>query len=109
ACVSERSAALDALYEARAGNEVSEATDPMFTMVPPPFRVQQSHLVAQLLDLAPSVVRRAAGLQQHIGGWVLGEPGPEGRPREAPALPHLPGHGRDGDLEDGLGKIDADL
>lgn len=65
--------------------------------------------MAPALELADLVWRRATGLQQHLARHLLGEVGPEDRPRQAPALPHLTGHGRAGDLEDGLGKSGADL
>jgi hypothetical protein len=72
-------------------------------------RMQERDPMPQLLELAAPVMGRAAGLQQHLGGGVLGKETAESRPGQAPALPHLAGHGGDRDLEDGLGKIDADL
>lgn len=44
---------------------------------------------------APSA-GRAPALQQHLGRGLPGEVGPEGRPRQAPALPHLSGIAGDG-------------
>jgi hypothetical protein len=51
-------------------------------------RMEQRHLMPPLLELAAPVMRRAAGLQQDLGGRVLGEEGADACPGPASLSRH---------------------
>ena len=71
--------------------------------------MQQCHPMAEALELATPVMCGAAGFEQHLGRRLLGEEGGERGTRQATPGADLAGNGRDGDFEDRLGEIDADL
>jgi hypothetical protein len=68
---------------------------------------QQSHGVAEGLELPAPVVGGAAGFHEDAGRWLMQEEGTEASATEAMLLMDLTGSMRHGDLEDGLCEIDG--
>lgn len=69
---------------------------------------EQDRGMTELLKPPGPVVGGAASFEQNGRRLALGEETPEGRTRQALAFRNLPGLLRDGDLEDGLCKINGD-
>jgi hypothetical protein len=70
-------------------------------------RGQQAHLDAQPIEPARPVVGRAASFHDHQADAAVDEPALELGAGEAVLFDHAPGGIGHGELEDGLGQIDA--